>query len=98
MTSSFTGDRRWDVRWRVQLLPAQAALRLEVLEIIIHLDNLQMLKPFGLYRDTQDETKCLMSLTRRENNCVPLGFQLHRYRTKNGQDKSLLSITDCGCQ
>lgn len=51
-----------------------------------------------LFRDTEDETKCLMSLTRRENNCVPLGFEMHRYRNRNGSEKSLLSITDCGCQ
>nr|CAH0111355.1 unnamed protein product [Daphnia galeata] len=63
------------VRWRVQYVTSQGALRSE-----------------------DDNSKCLMSLTRRENNCLPMGFQLHRFRNQNGTMKSMLSITDCGCQ
>ncbi|XP_032795499.2 uncharacterized protein LOC116931928 [Daphnia magna] len=55
-------------------------------------------KEHCVLRDKDDSSKCLMSLTRRENNCVPLGFQLHHFRNKNGTAKSMLSITDCGCQ
>merc|ERR1712071_51592 len=54
-------------------------------------------KQHCVLRDTVDTSKCLMALTRPANNCVPLGFQLHRYRTKNGSDKSVLTITECGC-
>lgn len=49
-------------------------------------------------RDTEDQSKCLMSLTRRDSSCVPSGYEVHRYRSKSGIDKSILSITDCTCQ
>ena len=39
-----------------------------------------------------------MSLTRRDSSCVPSGYEVHRYRSKSGIDKSILSITDCTCQ
>ena len=42
-------------------------------------------------------SKCLMSLQYQARGCVASGSTEHYYRTHNGREKSLVSISECSC-
>ncbi|KAL7305557.1 hypothetical protein TKK_0002291 [Trichogramma kaykai] len=49
-----------------------------------------------LLRDKRNPLKCLAGLYK-ENNCIPVKFRVHEYRTRRGLKREIIQIAQCAC-